>query len=412
MQTGIPRDIADLLGDGFGAPPHAVAEGGFQQVVRHYEALAHSGEAILNRLKVVMVGAARAGKTNLVRSLREGAPRLTADWDRTIGVDIGRPWNLGAIEEKLELVFWDFGGHTDYHPTHRLFYTKWALYLLVIDLHKFQSDVGCRVDMVDSWLDALLAIVPGSPFLVVLTHTDLFGSSPQVTEAVKTVEGYLLAYLEDRRREYKRSMWKRKETAGTGSIGADVDQGPALVICGIKTISCSNPQDLEALQAEIVRVSTSERDHSLERLFPHVGQRVAKVWARASAVMDALRNGTDLLDSAGLGDAYVDARKGQKQLRFPAQSCARLTEISSRWNDVVQTLALQPEVGEEDSTVQASGHVVLSGFFEGSCSACEKFCSLLEGAARELIRSVNVCLDGGSLPYPMSPTLPQRNRQS
>ena len=354
MQTGIPRDIADRLGDGFGPPPHSVTEGGFQQIVRHYEALAQSGEAILNRLKVVMVGASRAGKTSLVRSLREGAPRLTADWDRTIGVDIGRPWNLGA-REKLELVFWDFAGHTDYHPTHRLFYTRWALYLLVIDLHKFQSDVGCRDDMVESWLDALLANVPGSPFLVVLTHTDLFGSSVKVAEAAESLKEYISAYLEDRRLEYKRSRWKRKETAGTGTVGSDFDQGPRLVLCGIRTTSCSTPQDLEALQAEIVRISTSERDHSVEPLFPHVGQRIAKVWARASAVMDALRNGTDLLDSAGLGDVHVHARKGQKQLRFPAQNYARLTEIASRWNDVVNTLALQPEVGEEDSTVEASG---------------------------------------------------------
>lgn len=329
--------------------------------MRYYEALAQSGEAILNRLKVVMVGASRAGKTSLVRSLREGAPRLTADWDRTIGVDIGRPWSLGAATKKLELVFWDFGGHTDYHPTHRLFYTRWALYLLVVDLHKFQSDNGCRVDMVDSWLDALLAIVPGSPFLVVLTHADLFGSSGQVAEAVASLEKYLLAYLEDRRLEHKRSMWKRKTTAATGSVGADVDQGPTLVLCGIRTTSCSNPQALEALQAEIVRVSTSKRDHSSEPLFPHVGQRIAKVWARASAVMDALRNGTDLLDSAGLGDAHVDARKGQKQLRFPPQNYARLEEITNRWNDVVQTLALQPEVGEEDSTVEASEETGILG---------------------------------------------------
>lgn len=330
-----------------------------------------------------MVGASRAGKTSLVRSLREGTPRLTADWDRTIGVDIGRPWNLGATE-KLELVFWDFGGHTDYHPTHRLFYTKWALYLLVIDLHKFHSDVACRVDMVDSWLDALLVIVPRSPFLVVLTHTDLFGSRAQAAEAVESLDEYISAYLKERRLEYKRSNWKRKEAAVTGRVGSDIDQGPSPFLCGIKTTSCSNPQDLEALQAEIVRISTSERDQSLEPLFPHVGQRIAKVWARASAVMDALRNGTDLLDSAGLGDAHVDARKGQKQLRFPAQNYTSLAEVASRWNDVVQTLALQPEVGEEDSTVEASWHICFLGFSSGSYPAHEKLCSLRRGSLQAL----------------------------
>ena len=261
MQAGIPRDIADRLGDGFGSPPHSVAGAGFQQIVRHYEALAQSGEAILSRLKVVMVGASRAGKTSLVRSLREGAPRLTSDWDRTIGVDIGRPWSVGAVEKKLELVFWDFGGHTDYHPTHRLFYTKWALYLLVIDLHKFQSDVSCRVDMVDSWLDALLAVVPGSPFLVVLTHADLFDSGVQLSEAVESLGEYISAYLKDRRLEYKRSMWQRKDTAGAGHVGSDAEQEPTLIYCGIRTTSCSNPQDLGALQAEIVRVSTSKLHH-------------------------------------------------------------------------------------------------------------------------------------------------------
>lgn len=323
--------------------------------MRHYEALAKSGEAILSRLKVVMVGASRAGKTSLVRSLREGAPRPTADWDRTIGVDIGRPWKLGATGE-LELVFWDFGGHTDYHPTHRLFYTKWALYLLVIDLHKFDSDVGGRVDTVDSWLDALLSVVPGSSFLVVLTHTDLFGSSALVTGAVESMKKYIAAYLEDRQLEYKRSLWKRKAAARTGNPGSDiVHDVPMLVLGGIRATSYSNPRDLEALQAEIVRISTTAGEHSSEPLFPHVGQRIAKVWARAGAVMDALRSGADLLDSAGLGDAHVDARKGHKQLKFPAQNCINLREISSRWDDVVQTLELQHEVGEgDDRTLEVS----------------------------------------------------------
>ncbi|MEM7602990.1 MAG: hypothetical protein AAF357_16455, partial [Verrucomicrobiota bacterium] len=127
------------------------------------------------------------------------------------------------------------------------------------------------------------------------------------------------------------------------------------ILAGKIAISCKNTKDLKALRAEIVRVSTSKKKDSDELLLPHVGQRIPKVWARASAVMDGLKNGTDLLDSAGLGEPRLKARKGQKQLRFPAQNYVSETELSNRWDDVVQTLGLQSEVGgKQDSSLDVS----------------------------------------------------------
>ena len=46
---------------------------------------------------------------------------------------------------KNEFVFWDFGGKKEYHLYHQLFLSSGALYVLVVDLHKFSSTISRRV---------------------------------------------------------------------------------------------------------------------------------------------------------------------------------------------------------------------------------------------------------------------------
>lgn len=375
--TGIPKDIADKLADDWGNPPPAVLEGGLARIISHYEAIERSGSTQLHRLKVVFIGASGAGKTSLMRGLREGGPRLTDEADRTVGVDIGRPWKPDATQP-LELVLWDFGGQPDYHPTHRLFYTKWALYLLVIDLHKFSREIHSRDEMVDSWLDALLCGVPGSIILVVPTHTDLIGGDAKIAEALSGVMSYVDGYLKARqeydkladatRKRLRRAARKTKRAAAPGETKSN--ELPNLILCGMVPTCCSSSLDLEVLRKKLVGLAVDHEDDSPDsrRLFQHVGQTLPKVRVRASVVMDALAHGTDLLESASLDDKEIHSRRGRKQLKFAGRNFIGLQDMQDRWTDVVHTLGLQAEIGDgQDDTVQVGP---LPSYWKGNLGRC------------------------------------------
>ncbi|CAN0222022.1 unnamed protein product, partial [Ectocarpus fasciculatus] len=114
---------------------------------------------LVPRVKVVLVGAVRAGKTTLTRGLVDGEIGEESP-HRTRGVDVHiQPW-VPDFTPRLEVAIWDFAGHDDYYSTHQLFLTEGALHLLVVDLHKFDRDPLSRVDAVYIWLDSLLCRVP------------------------------------------------------------------------------------------------------------------------------------------------------------------------------------------------------------------------------------------------------------
>lgn len=70
-------------------------------------------------VKVVLVGAVRAGKTTLTRALLEGEIAEEHP-SRTRGVDVHiQPW-VPDFTPRLEVVMWDFAGHDDYYSTHQV----------------------------------------------------------------------------------------------------------------------------------------------------------------------------------------------------------------------------------------------------------------------------------------------------
>lgn len=86
------------------------------------------GRTSSNRLKIVLVGLANAGKTSVAIRLQGGKPdRLPIPEDRTVGVEI-RDMKLGVgptIEgsgqsPELDLKVWDFAGQTAYYDTHQV----------------------------------------------------------------------------------------------------------------------------------------------------------------------------------------------------------------------------------------------------------------------------------------------------
>lgn len=131
-RTGIPRATAEgfalipklkvrrLTGNPWVEPPSDVVQDGWRQIVGYYDALARSGATRSHRLKMVLVGAVCVGKTTMARGLREGKPTPTKQSERTRGVDVHmEPWRPNPAQP-LEVVMWDFAGHSDYYSTHQV----------------------------------------------------------------------------------------------------------------------------------------------------------------------------------------------------------------------------------------------------------------------------------------------------
>ena len=109
-------------------PPVDVLEMGMAYAATFLLDLEYFGSTVANRLKVVLVGLANAGKTSLAIRLegRSSQPLPTAE-ERTVGVEIrdiqlGTGPAFGGTEgnTKLDVKLWDFAGQRAYYDTHQV----------------------------------------------------------------------------------------------------------------------------------------------------------------------------------------------------------------------------------------------------------------------------------------------------
>lgn len=158
-------------------PPKSVVTLGLSSAERWWRSIERFGEGTSNKLKVVLVGLAGAGKTTVVRHLTGRDP---AD-KRTIGVELTE-WEPGE-GVPLAVSLWDFAGQSDYYASHQIFLTEGALFLLVVDLFELGRDVKCAGisdprGAIFRWLDILHERVPGAVVALVGTHGDRFFPLP------------------------------------------------------------------------------------------------------------------------------------------------------------------------------------------------------------------------------------------
>lgn len=314
-----------------------VVDEGPGAVVRYHEAIQSSGSTRSWRLKVVLVGAVCAGKTSLVRGLLAGEPQLVAEWDRTRGVDlhIEHPWKPNPTEH-LELVFWDFAGHSDYYSTHQLFLTSGALHLLVVDLKLFLEDAASRAGSVYKWLDALLCRVPGSTVLLVATHIDQIHGGHN--HALQLLHSEVQTHLAVKRTEGNRASRKEANTL--------LQSASLNVMSTVVALSCLDAEGLLQLGRKLAKLATGREEASQNRLFPTVGKVIPVSWARASAAMRGLLVGADPVKAANVGDRSLISADEAPPIKFLSWEDAVLI-----WKQVVTTLDLWQEMGNADAFV-------------------------------------------------------------
>jgi hypothetical protein len=116
----------------------------------------------LYEVKLLLVGEGGAGKTSLANKLLNSNYVLKPETEDTStrGIDILR-WDFkGRDGNPYCIKIWDFGGQEIYHQTHQFFLTERALYLLVADSRKEDTDHYF-------WLKSVQLLSDNSPVLLV-----------------------------------------------------------------------------------------------------------------------------------------------------------------------------------------------------------------------------------------------------
>jgi C-terminal of Roc, COR, domain/Ras of Complex, Roc, domain of DAPkinase len=116
----------------------------------------------LNQAKLILVGEGAVGKTCLLDALR-GDPWMPHR-PTTHGIEI-KPVNVTHQNIEITLNGWDFGGQQVYRPTHQLFFSAPAIYLVV-----WKPREGPQQGFVKEWISLITRREPTAKILIVATH--------------------------------------------------------------------------------------------------------------------------------------------------------------------------------------------------------------------------------------------------
>ena len=134
------------------------------EAVKTYLRAKAAAQITLNEAKLILVGEGEVGKSCLLGALRndeweEGRPT-------THGIEI-KPVQVTDPNSKKEITLngWDFGGQRVYRPTHQLFFSAPAVYLVV-----WKPREGPQQGFVKEWIQLVKRREPTAKILVVATH--------------------------------------------------------------------------------------------------------------------------------------------------------------------------------------------------------------------------------------------------
>ncbi len=120
-------------------------------------------EVKINEAKLILVGEGEVGKTSLMDALLD---RPWQEHDTTHGIEI-QQIKVTDPETQTEITLngWDFGGQRVYRPTHQLFFSAPAVYLVV-----WKPREGPQQGFVKEWIRLIKHREPDAKILVVATH--------------------------------------------------------------------------------------------------------------------------------------------------------------------------------------------------------------------------------------------------
>jgi hypothetical protein len=148
------------------APEFAAAyKQGLNAVKAYLRTKVEAGQITLNEAKLILVGEGEVGKTCLLDAL------LGNEWQEhpsTHGIEIKqfKVYDFSKpVIKNITLNAWDFGGQRVYRPTHQLFFSAPAVYLVV-----WKPREGSQAGQVKEWIQLVKRREPSAKILVVATH--------------------------------------------------------------------------------------------------------------------------------------------------------------------------------------------------------------------------------------------------
>ena len=233
--TSLPSRIVELselselnLDDNPLNPELAAAyEQGLDAVKEYLRAKAEAS-VVLNEAKLILIGEGEVGKSCLLDALRD------EPWQKhvsTHGIEI-KPVPVthrddDGAETNITLNTWDFGGQKVYRPTHQLFFSAPAVYLVV-----WKPREGPQQGAVEYWINAIKHRAgPDAKVLVVATHGGPQQRQPDIDQqdlrdkfGADTILGFF--HVDNRPPNYDEATdtWsgERKGIAGLKDAIADV----------------------------------------------------------------------------------------------------------------------------------------------------------------------------------------------
>jgi internalin A len=160
----LPQLNSLLLGSNPLNPELAAAyKEGFVVVKRYLQAKALA-EVALNEAKLILIGEGEVGKSSLLAALRDEP--WVEESPTTHGIEI-KPVKIADPDKGTEITFngWDFGGQRVYRPTHQLFFSAPAVYLVV-----WKPREGPQQGFVKEWISLVKHRAPDAKVIVVATH--------------------------------------------------------------------------------------------------------------------------------------------------------------------------------------------------------------------------------------------------
>lgn len=151
-------------------PPLEIVQQGRQSILDWVNAIKKE----LKEIKIILIGDPKAGKTSILRRLKED--KFEENETQTDGINIERI-EFGVCQtfdkhkslHKLTGYFWDFGGQEIMHATHQFFLTKRSVYILVLDARK-DTDVSSQIRQ---WIKRIKATGGNSDIIIVANQIDL-----------------------------------------------------------------------------------------------------------------------------------------------------------------------------------------------------------------------------------------------
>jgi hypothetical protein len=132
--------------------------------VKAYLRAISGAQITLKEAKLILVGEGEVGKSCLLSALR--GDEWEEDRPTTHGIEIKTVQISDPdSQEEITLNGWDFGGQRIYRPTHQLFFSEPAVYLVV-----WKPREGPQQGFVKEWIQLVKRREPDAKILVVATH--------------------------------------------------------------------------------------------------------------------------------------------------------------------------------------------------------------------------------------------------